>query len=151
MTKKDFINDYEINALGAVYFIQKYLPQLKQSDQASVVLMSSAAVKTGMPFHGSIAMAKGAVEGLVKSLAAEFTPQIRVNAVAPSLTATLMGSKFLNTPEKYSAAQQRNPMKKVGSPLEVATAVAFLLDTNSSWITGHVLPVDGGLNNIRLN
>lgn len=150
LAENDFLNDYRINGLGAVLFVQTYLAQLKKSQQASVVFISTVAVSTGMPFHSSIAMAKGAVEGLTKSLAAELAPAIRVNCIAPSLVNTPLGEKFINSPEKLEASQKRNPLKKVGEAIDLANAIDFLLSEKSSWITGQVLPVDGGMNNLKL-
>jgi len=141
----DFMHDYEINTLGAVQFIQSYLPQIKQNTNASIVLLSSVAVQNGMTFHSSIAMAKGAIEGLTKSLAAELAPTIRVNAIAPSLTNTPLAERFTNTAEKLEASQKRNPMKKIGKPSEIAEAICFLLTDKSSWITGQIIAVDGGM------
>ncbi len=103
-----------------------------------------------MPFHASVAMAKGALEGLTRSLAAELAPHVRVNCVAPSLTETPLAAKLLGSPEKKTAAQLRNPLKKVGTPEEVAQPIAFLLQDNSAWITGQVLNTDGGMGSLRL-
>ncbi len=149
-TPLEFSNDMEINTLGAAACIQAYLGNLKQSSQASVVLFSTVAVQAGMPFHASIAMAKGALEALVRSLAAEYAPQIRFNCIAPSLTQTPLGEKFLNTPEKMEGAQKRNPLKKVGTPGELSDAIEFLLTPKSAWITGQVLAVDGGMGALRV-
>ncbi len=145
----DFVNDYQINSLGAVAFIQKYLPNIKTNGSGSIVFISSVAVATGMPFHTSIAMAKGAVEALSKSLAAELAPSIRVNCIAPSLTNTPLGERFINTPEKFDAAQKRNPLKKVGEAMDIAYAIEFLLSEKSNWITGQIIAVDGGMNTIK--
>jgi 3-oxoacyl-[acyl-carrier protein] reductase len=150
LTKTDFQNDLSINSLGAIYFLQRYLPQVKKVENSSIVFISTVAVQTGMPFHSSIAFAKGALEGIVPALAAELAPKIRVNAVAPSLTSTTLSERFLSSPEKISAAQQRNPMKKVGSAEEIANVVCFLLSEKSSWITGQILSVDGGMRNLKL-
>jgi len=150
MTENDFLNDLHINTLGAVNCIQKYMPYLKDSEHASIVLISTVAVQIGMPFHSSISMAKGAIEGLTKSLAAEFAPKIRVNAVAPSLTDTPLGERFINTAEKLENSKKRNPLNKIGNPEDIANAIHFLLSEKSSWITGQILHVDGGMNNIKL-
>ncbi|OCK52931.1 oxidoreductase [Chryseobacterium sp. CBo1] len=147
----DFMNDFEINVLGAVKMIQKLLPNLKKSETASVVLFSSVAAKLGMPFHASISASKSAVEGLTKSMAAEFSTQkIRVNAIAPSLTDTNLASPLLSTPEKREASGKRHPLQRVGRADEIAKMVAFLLSDNSTWITGQVIGIDGGMSNIKL-
>lgn len=148
--EEEFINDFRINALGAVNVIQKYLPNLKQSSNASIVLISSVAVGIGMPFHSSIAMAKGAIEGLTRSLASEFAPSVRVNAIAPSLVDTPLSAKFLTNDEKIEAMQKRNPMQKVGQPEDIANMISFLLSEKSSWVTGQIFSVDGGMGNLKV-
>jgi 3-oxoacyl-[acyl-carrier protein] reductase len=149
LTENDFVTDYQINSLGAVAFVQSYLPQLKKSESASMVFISTVAVSTGLSFHSSISMAKAALEGLTKALAAELAPLIRVNCVAPSLLDTPLGEKFINTPEKLESSQKRNPLKKIGTALDLAKAIDFLLSERSSWITGQTLAVDGGMNHLK--
>jgi 3-oxoacyl-[acyl-carrier protein] reductase len=149
LSEIDFKQDYEINALGAAAFVQAYLPQLKKSDQASIVFISSVAVQMGMPFHSSIAMAKGAIEGLTRSLAAELAPIVRVNCLAPSLVDTPLGSKFLGSPEKIEQMEKRNPMRKVGTINDMAEALSFLLLPTSAWLTGQVIALDGGMGTIK--
>ena len=145
LSEQDFTNDYQINSLGAVAFVQAYLAKLKQSNAGSIVFISSVAARTGMPFHASIAMAKGAIESLTLSLAAELAPGIRVNCIAPSLTNTPLSDKFINTPEKIEASQKRNPMHKIGSTEDIAQAIMYLSSPGAAWITGQVLAVDGGM------
>ena len=149
LIQAEFINDFQINSLGAVAFVQAYLNNLKKSQNGSIVFLSSVAANIGLPFHTSIAMAKGALEGFSKALAAELAPAIRVNCVAPSLVNTPMGDKFINTPEKMEQMQKRNPLRQVGNPLDIANAIAFLLSEESFWITGQVLAVDGGMSTIK--
>jgi len=145
----DFLHDLKINLLGAIQVIQKTLPVLKKSDQASIVLFSTVAVQQGMSFHSSVASSKGAIEGLTRSLAAEFAPKIRVNAIAPSIVNTPLASKLLSSEEKLTASANRHPLKKVGSVEDIARAAVFLLSDKSSWITGQILGVDGGLSSIK--
>jgi NAD(P)-dependent dehydrogenase (short-subunit alcohol dehydrogenase family) len=150
LSKEDFLKDYELNVLGAVNVLQGSLKSLKKSNEgASVVLFSTVAVGMGMGFHASIAAAKGAVEGLVRSLAAEFAPAIRVNAIAPSLTNTPLAKNLLATPEKIEAAARRHPLNKVGTPEEVAASAVFLLSDNARWITGQILHIDGGMSAVK--
>ncbi|WEK71246.1 MAG: SDR family NAD(P)-dependent oxidoreductase [Candidatus Chryseobacterium colombiense] len=147
----DFKNDFEINVLGAVKIIQKLLPNLKKSETSSIVLFSSVAAKLGMPFHASIAASKSALEGLTKSLAAEFSAQkIRVNAIAPSLTDTHLATLLLSTPEKREASAKRHPLQRIGNAEEIAAMTAFLISDKSSWITGQVYGIDGGMGSVKL-
>lgn len=144
----DFQSELEINVLGAINSIQKYSSKLTEGSR--IVLFSTVAVQVGMPFHSAVAVAKGAVEGLTRALAAEFAPKIRVNCIAPSLTKTKMAEKFLSTPEKEETAGQRHPLKKVGQPEDLANAVIFLLDDTSKWMTGQILHVDGGMSTLKV-
>ncbi|MDR6157098.1 3-oxoacyl-[acyl-carrier protein] reductase [Chryseobacterium sp. SLBN-27] len=151
LSAEDFTHDFTINVLGAVKCIQKLLPSLKKSGNASVVLYSSVAAKTGMPFHASVSASKCAIEGLTRSLAAEYSAQkIRFNAVAPSLTDTPLASQLLSTPEKREASAKRHPLQRIGDPAEIARLTAFLLSDDTSWITGQVFGIDGGLSTIKL-
>jgi 3-oxoacyl-[acyl-carrier protein] reductase len=149
LRRQDFVQDLEVNYLGAVKTLQQYLPQLRKAESASIVLMSTVAVQTGLSFHSSVAGAKGAVEGLTRALAAELAPKIRVNAVAPSLTDTPLAASLLNQPAKRESAAKRHPLQRVGTTADIASAVCFLLWEQSDWITGQVLAVDGGLSRIR--
>jgi 3-oxoacyl-[acyl-carrier protein] reductase len=150
LTAEDFLRDFQVNCLGAVNAIQAALPSLKASPSASIVLFSTVAVAQGMPFHASIAAAKGAVEGLTRSLAAEFAPKIRVNAIAPTLTDTPLASPLLNSDPKREAATKRHPLQRIGDPDELAAIVGFLLSDASRGFSGQILHPDGGLSSLRL-
>lgn len=147
LRNEDYLNEWNINFLGAVKTIKHFLPQLQKSENPNIVLFSTVAVQTGMAFHASIAAAKGAVEGLTRSLAAEFAPKIRVNAVAPSLTNTPLAEKLLNAEAKLKSAEERHPLKKIGTPNDIANAVKYLLDAN--WVTGQIISIDGGMSALR--
>jgi len=149
LTVEAFQSDFELNVLGAVRSLKSVLSQLSASGNAAVVFYSTVAVQTGMPFHSSIAAAKGAIEGLTRSLAAEFAPKIRVNAIAPSLVDTPLALKFLNNDTKMEKANERHPLGRVGNAQEIAQATAFLLGEESSWMTGSVLQLDGGIGNLK--
>ena len=150
LTADDFLRDFQINCLGAVNAIQAALPSLRAASSASIVLFSTIAVAQGMPFHASIAAAKGAVEGLTRSLAAEYAPRIRVNAIAPSLTDTPLAAPLLNSEVKREAAAKRHPLQRVGEPDEIAALIAFLLSDASRSLSGQILRPDGGLSSLRI-
>ena len=142
---EEFKNDWEINFLGAIKVIQKYAPLLSASENASIVLFSTVAVQTGMPFHTSIAAAKGAIEGLTRSLAAEFAPKIRVNCIAPSLTDTPLANRLIENEIKLKSAEDRHPLKKIGNPDDFASMVHWLISENAKFMTGQVITIDGGI------
>lgn len=145
-----FRDELEINLIGAVKSIQAGLKSLKKNPGSSIVLFSTVAVAQGMPFHSGIAAAKGAVEGLTRSLAAELAPGIRVNCIAPSLTDTPLATRLLNSDEKREAAANRHPLKKVGTASEIAALAKFLLSPDAAWITGQVIHADGGMSSVRV-
>ncbi|MEZ4935166.1 MAG: SDR family oxidoreductase [Saprospiraceae bacterium] len=146
-----FLADFQINVLGAVKVLQAAQKALKKAETpASVVLFSTVAVGQGMPFHSSIAASKGAVEGLARSLAAEWAPNIRVNCIAPSLTDTPLAERLVSTPEKKEANAQRHPLKRIGAPEDIAALAHFLLSENSSWMSGQVIGLDGGMSTLKI-
>lgn len=149
LTVDDFQRDLQVNLFGAIAALQSALPALKASGNASVVLFSTVAVAQGMAMHAGIAAAKGAVEGLARSLAAEWLPAIRVNVVAPALTDTPLAGGLLNSDVKREAAAKRHPLQQVGRAEDVAALVAYLLSDQSRFMTGQVLRVDGGMSSVR--
>jgi len=146
-----FESDLQINFIDMVKVVQTVLPQLTASHQSSIVLFSSVAASMGMPFHTSVAAAKGAVEGFAKALAAEYAPKIRVNVIAPSLTNTPLADKFLNNETKQEKSAERHPLKRFGQPEDLAQMATFLLSEKSSWMSGQILHVDGGMSTLLVN
>ncbi len=145
-----FIQDFSINVLGAIKTLQAVQNNLQNCETpSSVVLFSTVAVKTGMPFHSSVATAKGALEGLARSLAAELAPKIRFNVIAPSLVDTRLAEKFLNNETKKSNAASRHPLQRIGNPMEIAQMAKFLISDESSWMTGQTITIDGGIGSIK--
>jgi len=150
ITDQEFTEEFNLNVLGAIKVVRSVLPLLKNAQHASVVLFSTIAVQQGMPFHASIAAAKGALEGLTRSLAAEFAPKIRVNCIAPSLTNTPLASRLLSSDEKKKVSDDRHPLKRIGEADDIAQLANFLLSPKSSWMTGQIIHADGGLSSIRV-
>jgi NAD(P)-dependent dehydrogenase (short-subunit alcohol dehydrogenase family) len=146
----DFRNDFEINVIGAVKAIQKYLPTLKKGSNPSIILFSTVAAKLGMPFHASIATAKSGVEGLVKSLGAELAPTVRVNAIAPTITETSLSSAILRNDRMKENMIERHPMKGYLAPEEVAGMAEFLMSDNAKSISGQVFEMDYGIVSFKL-
>ncbi len=146
----DFETDYKLQVIGAIKVIQAVLPRLKKAQNPSIILFSTVAVQTGLPFHSQVATSKGAVEGLTKALAAEFAPKIRVNCIAPSLTDTPLSAPFLNNEAKREANALRHPLKRIGTTEDIANMAAFLLSEKGSWITGQILHVDGGMSTLKI-
>lgn len=152
----DFRNDFEINVLGAVKFLKACLNPLKkgaagsgaESQPSSVVLFSTVAVAKGLPMHASVSASKGAVEGLIRTLAAEWAPHTRVNGIAPALTDTPLASNLLSTPAKRDAMAERYPLKRIGRADDAASTAKFLLSSESGWMTGQILGVDGGMSTV---
>ncbi|MCT4630781.1 SDR family NAD(P)-dependent oxidoreductase [Winogradskyella sp.] len=147
---EDFKNDFEINVLGAVKTIKKYLPVLKNGVNPSIVLFSTVAAKLGMPFHASVATSKSAIEGLTKSLGAELAPTIRVNAIAPTVTDTELAAKLLRNERMISNITERHPLKKYLQPQEVADMALFLLSEKATSISGQIFKMDCGIVSFKI-
>ncbi|MDN3493367.1 SDR family NAD(P)-dependent oxidoreductase [Winogradskyella bathintestinalis] len=146
----DFKNDFEINVIGAVKAIQTYLPALKKGSRPSIVLFSTVAAKLGMPFHASVAASKSAIEGLTKSLGAELAPNIRINAIAPTVTDTELASKLLRNERMIDNMNERHPLKKYLQPEEVADMAGFLLSEKAASMSGQIFEMDCGIVSFKL-
>ncbi|MBX9806919.1 MAG: SDR family oxidoreductase [Flavobacteriaceae bacterium] len=141
----DFRNDFEINVIGAVKSIQKYLPVLKKGTNPSIILFSTVAAKLGMPFHASIATAKAGIEGFVKSLGAELAPTIRINAIAPTITETTLAAGILRNDRMKENMMDRHPMKNYLKPEEVASMANYLISDHAKSISGQIFQMDYGI------
>jgi NAD(P)-dependent dehydrogenase (short-subunit alcohol dehydrogenase family) len=146
-----FKQDLEINVISLIKVLKSIFPKLNTSDNPSLVFLSTVAVSQGMPFHSSVATAKGAIEGLAKSLAAEYAPKMRVNVIAPSIVDTPLANRFLNNETKVQKSAEKHPLNRVGNKEDIAEMISFLLSDKSSWMTGQILNVDGGLSTIIKN
>lgn len=150
LTEKSVIEDFKLQVVGAMNAIQAILPNLTAAKNASIVLFSTVAVQQGFNFHTQVAMSKGAIEGMTRSLAAEFAPAIRVNCIAPSLTDTPLSERLLNSDEKRQANADRHPMKQIGTAEDSSELAVFLLSEKSKWMTGQIIHVDGGMSSIKM-
>ena len=147
---EDYLHDFQVNALGAVRAIRHYFRTMRKTGNASVVLFSTVAVQQGMPFHSSVAAAKGAVEGITRALAAEFAPHIRVNCIAPTITDTPLAAKILRNEQTRKNLTQRHPLKIMPKAADMSGLAAFLLSDAAGAITGQIMGADAGLGSLRL-
>jgi 3-oxoacyl-[acyl-carrier protein] reductase len=144
-----FREDFELNVMGAIRILQRAIPNLKAAAPASILLFSTVAVGQGMHAHASIAVSKGAIEGQTRTLAAELSPEIRVNCLAPALTETSLSAKFFSDPEKAKALGEKYPLGRTGTVDDLASIATFLMSPSAGWITGQVIGVDGGMSTLR--
>lgn len=150
LTDEEIVEDFQLNALGAARAVRAALPALRAAEgTSSVLLFSTVAVAQGFASHASVSMAKGAVEGLVRALAAELAPKVRVNAIAPSLTRTPLASALLASESAAANIAQLHALPRLGEPDDIAPLADLLLGPESGWITGQILGVDGGRSALR--
>ena len=145
----DFQTDFDLNVKGAIKVLQSVLAPLQNSSNPSIVFFSTIAVSQGMPLHASVATSKGAIEGMTRSLAAELSPKIRVNCIAPSITETPLSSRILSSEDKKISLGKKHPLKRIGTAKEVATLAAYLLSDDAKWMTGQIIGLDGGMSSIK--
>jgi len=147
---EQFVEDLNLQVVGAIKIIQAVLPKLKKGDHPSILLFSTVAVQMGFNFHTQVSVSKGAIEGLTKALAAELAPNIRVNCIAPSLTDTPLAEKLLSTDDKKKANAERHPLNKIGTPEDISEMAAFLLSDKAKWMSGQIIHIDGGMSSIKM-
>ena len=143
---EEFQNDYNINVVGLLNILKFYERSL--NNNSSIVMFSSVAAKVGMPFHASIAMYKSAITSLSRTLAAEWSPKIRLNTISPSLFNSTMSQKFLKDESMIERMSDKHPLNRVGSVSDISSMINFLISEQSSWITGQDFSVDGGMSTL---
>lgn len=150
LKEEDFVNDFNINVLGAIKTVKKYLNNLKKGDDPSLLFFSTVAVGQGMPFHSSVSVAKAGIEGLTKSLAAELAPSIRVNCIAPTITRTDMAQRILRNEKIEENIANKHPLKKICEAKDISDMADFLISHNAKNITGQIMHVDGGMSTLKI-
>lgn len=150
LKEEDFVNDFNINVLGAIKTVKTYLNNLKKGDDPSLLFFSTVAVGQGMPFHSSVSVAKAGVEGLTKSLAAELAPTIRVNCIAPTITRTDMAQRILRNEKIEENIANKHPLKKICEAKDISDMADFLISHNAKNITGQIMRVDGGMSTLKI-
>ncbi len=140
----------DLNLNSAFYGLKAAVGPMQTQGAGSIVLLSSVAASTGLPSHEAIAAAKGGIEGLVRAAAASYASRnVRVNAVAPSLTDTPMAAGLLGNPAARAFSEKMHPLGRVGTPANIASAIAYLLSPEADWVTGQVWGIDGGMGSVR--
>ena len=150
LKEEDFVNDFNINVLGAIKTVKTYLNNLKKGDDPSLLFFSTVAVGQGMPFHSSVSVAKAGIEGLTKSLAAELAPTIRVNCIAPTITRTDMAQRILRNEKIEENIANKHPLKKICEAKDISDMADFLISHNAKNITGQIMHVDGGMSTLKI-
>lgn len=136
--------------LSSAFYVTRASAKAMSASGGSVVLVSTCAARVGLPNHEAIAAAKAGVEGLARSAAATYAPRkIRFNVVAPGLVDTPLAARITGNEMALKASLAMHPLGRIGTPRDVASAIAWLMDPNQSWVTGQVLGVDGGLASLR--
>ena len=148
VNEDDYIESFKINTVGAALSI-KYLKDVLKKNNGSILLFSSIAAQQGFVNHSIVSSSKGAIEGLTLSLAAELSPHIRVNCIAPSLTESNMTKKIISNEKIKQAIENMHPIPKLGIPDDYSKLSAFLLSKHNKWITGQIINIDGGRSKIR--
>lgn len=149
LSLETFEADMQLNFFKMVKVVKTILPMMQE--RSSMVFFSTVAVGVGMPYHSSVSAAKGAIEGFSKAMAAEYAPKIRFNVVAPSLVDTALAKRLLSNDKKREMIAQRHPMKRVGTAQDIANVAVFLLSDNSTWMTGQIVGVDGGMSTLNIS
>jgi NAD(P)-dependent dehydrogenase (short-subunit alcohol dehydrogenase family) len=149
-TETEWTEVLSVNLTSSFLILRTAAKAMMNAGGGSIVLTSTAAVRLGLANHEAIAAAKGGVEGLVRAAAASYAHKnVRINAVAPGLTQTPLTSRLTSHQTSLKASLALHALGRIGTPDEVARAMAFLLNPQQSWITGQILGVDGGLSSVR--
>jgi len=146
--ENDYIDSFKVNTLGAVIAV-KALKEKLIKNNGSVLLFSSIAAKQGFTNHTIVSTSKGGIEGLTVSLAAELSPNVKVNCIAPSLTESRMSESFLSNETLKKNIESLHPIPKIGSPEDHSKLASYLLGKNNHWITGQIFNIDGGRSSVR--
>jgi 3-oxoacyl-[acyl-carrier protein] reductase len=146
---EEFETTLNLNLRPAFYTLRASVKAMMTTG-GSVVLASTVAAQIGLANHEAIAAAKGGIDGLVIAGAASYAGRgIRINAVAPGLVRTPLAAKITSSEMALKASTAMHPLGRIGEPDDIATAITWLLDPKTSWVTGQVISIDGGMSVVR--
>ena len=148
VSREDWHKTFEVNIHSLFYLLRVAIPEMKENEGGTIVVTGSLASQKGFPNHAAYCATKGAVESLVRQAAVDAAPKVRINMIAPGAIDTeLYRSSAVAFPNPETILDEvpgTIPMKRTGTPRDVARAALFLVSDESEWITGTVLTVDGG-------
>lgn len=146
---EDWDNTLQVNLYSAFHAAKAVIPAMRKGKSGNLLFMSSVAAALGLSNHEAIAAAKAGIEGLSKSIAATYaTAGIRSNVVAPGLVESPATQRLISSPAAREFSEKMHPVGRIGKPEDVTAALRWLLSPDSSWVTGQVIGVDGGMSNV---
>lgn len=149
-TPDEWSHTIATNLTSSFNILRAAAARMMRNGGGSIVLLSSAVAQRGMINHEAIAAAKAGIVGLAQSAAATYARyNVRVNCVAPGLTRTPLTATLTTNEASLKASTALHPLGRIGEPREIASAIAWLLDPEQSWVTGQVIAVDGGLSSVQ--
>lgn len=150
LTVEQWRDTLELNLSSVFYGLKPALPFMMHRKQGHIVLVSSVAALIGIANHEAMAASKGGVASLVPALACSYlTSNIRVNGVAPALVNSQMAQPLVHSEISMKGTLEMTPLHRIAEPEDVANVISFLLSPEADFMTGVVLPVDGGLSTVR--
>ena len=149
-SSEQFMETINQNLVTSVNVIRATAKIMMRGNGGRIVLFSSAAASLGMPNHAAISAAKAGVEGLARAAASDYAKRgIRVNVISPGLVETPLSSHLLASEQSRKVSEDMHPVGKIGQPDDISSVAEWLITSAPEWMTGDIIPVDGGLTNLK--
>ena len=149
-SSEQFMETINQNLVTSFNVIRATAKIMMRGNGGRIVLFSSAAASLGMPNHAAISAAKPGVEGLARAAASDYAKRgIRVNVISPGLVETPLSSHLLASEQSRKVSEDMHPVGKIGQPDDIASVAEWLITSAPEWMTGDIIPVDGGLTNLK--